>query len=45
MYSTCYVLYRPQNGEITDRVVDVNIKCKYLMIAGNIVSQGELFGG
>ena len=45
MYITCDVLYHPLNGEITDGVVDINVKCKHSMIAGNVVGQGELFEG
>ena len=43
--TTYLSVYCPLNDEITDRVIDINVKCKHSMIAGNIVSKSDLSRG
>ena len=45
MYIIYGCVYLPLNREITDSIVDINVKCKNFMIAGNTAGQMMLSKG
>ena len=38
MYTHATSHYSPLNSQITDRIVDINVKCKHSLIAGYVAS-------
>ena len=45
MYTHDTSHYSPLNSQITDSIVDINVKCKYSLIADYAASQTELTRG